>query len=177
MKTKLLLICFLITTYNFTNAQKNSTMMIKKYGTIEVSDDLINQPNPNEQYNILMRITKDIEHNGVNKTLWHVARLYNLLHSANVPKENIHIVVLFSGKGYDVVFNNETYKKKMGKDNPNLELINELTARDISLHLCGQTVSDNNINAKTEIIPSVKIVYSAMTDVLYYSKKGYFIFE
>lgn len=158
-------------------AQKNVGQAIKEFGTIKNYENVAIKPDPKQEYKILMRITQAQEKYGVNKKLWYVARLYNLLRAAEVPHKNIHIVAVFSGKAYDVAYNEATYKEKKQKENPNTKLINTLIERGIELHICGQTIADNELDYEKNFNPKVKLTFSAMTDVIVYTKKGYVVFE
>lgn len=158
-------------------AQEKFEQAIKKFGKIKNYENVAIKPDPKQEYKVLMRITQAQEKYDVNKKLWYVARLYNLLRAADVPHKNIHIVAVFSGKAYDVAYNEATYKEKKKKENPNTELIDTLIERGIELHICGQTIADNNLDYEKNFNPKVKLTFSAMTDVIVYSKKDYVIFE
>lgn len=164
---------------NFTlqmNAQ-NQPLAIKKYGNITLYDSVAVAPSKNETHKILYRVTQSIEKQGVNKELWHVARLFNLLKAYNVPTENIHIVVVISGKGYSTALNNKAHLNYFEKENPNLELIDELIKNNVEIHICGQTVAGNHLDYNKDINPKIKLTLSAMIDVVEYGKKGYVIFQ
>lgn len=157
------------------NAQ-NQPLAIKKYGNITRYDSVAVIPSKNETYKILYRVTQSIEKQGVNKELWHVARLFNLLKAYNVPTENIHIVVVISGKGYSTALNNEAHLNYFKKENPNLELIDELIKNNIEIHICGQTIAGNHLDYKKDINPKIKLTLSAMIDIVEYNKRGYILF-
>lgn len=164
---------------NFTlqmNAQ-NQPLAIKKYGNITLYDSVAVAPSKNEAYKILYRVTQSIEKQGVNKELWHVARLFNLLKAYNISNKNIHIVVVISGKGYSTALNNKAHLNYFEKENPNIELIEELLKNDIEIHICGQTIAGNHLDYNKEINPKIKLTLSAMIDVVEYGKKGYVIFQ
>lgn len=159
------------------NAQNHKPTAIKKYGNITLYDSVAVAPQKNGNYKILYRVTKEIEKQGVNKELWHVARLFNLLKAYEVPDENIHIVAVISGKGFPAALTNQAHNNRYKKENPNLELIDELIKSGIEIHICGQTIAGNHLDYKKEINPKIKLTLSAMIDVVEYSKKGYVIFE
>lgn len=159
------------------NAQNNKPLAIKEYGSITLYDSPVVVPSKNKEYKVVYRITKDIEKEGVNKGLWQIARLINLLNAYDVPKENIHIIALISGKGYPVAFTNEAHLKRYKKENPNIDLVSKLMKHDVEFHLCGQTVVGNKINYSKDINSKIKLTLSAMIDVIEYSKKDYVVFE
>lgn len=159
------------------NAQKKTSLAIKKYGNITLYDSVAVSPSKNKTYKILYRITKDIEREGVNKELWHVARLLNLLKAYDIPDKNIHIVAVISGKGVSTSLTNKAHLKHYKKENPNLRLIDELSKNNVKLHLCGQTVAGNNLDYKKEVNQKIELTLSAMTDVIEYTKEGYIIFQ
>lgn len=167
----------IIFTINSVTAQNKKEMAIKKYGSFKSYENPAVIPSKKETYKILYRITKNVEKQGVNKGLWQVARLVNLLKAYDVPNKNIEIVALISGKGFPAIFTNEEHNKRYGKDNPNIDIINELIKHNVSIHICGQTIDDNKIDYKRDINPKVKLTLSAMIDVIEYSKKGFVVFE
>lgn len=70
-------------------------------------------------------------------------------------------VVLHGPAGKDTL-RNEAYKAKFGVSNPNLPLIDELSAAGVDMYLCGQTAARSQL-PKSDIAPAVKLALSAMT--------------
>ena len=68
--------------------------------------------------------------------------------------------------------NDKSEAEKYGVDNPNLELINELTEAGADIIICGQTASFRGIT-KDNANPNVKFALSAMTALIQYQKNGY----
>lgn len=169
-----ILILFFITNIN---AQNTKPLAIEKYGNITLYDSVAVKPSKNKTYKILYRVTSSVEKQGVNKELWHIARLFNLLKAYNIHDNNIHIVAVISGKGFPAVLTNKAHLKRYKKENPNLKLINELIKNNVELHICGQTIAGNNLDYKSDINKNIQLTLSAMIDVIEYSKKGYIIFQ
>ncbi len=155
------------------SAQDWKTPTIDGYGRIESYDDAVIQPNKDSEYKVLFNITTATEREGVNVSLWKIARLINLLENADVPKENIHIAAVISGPATPVVLSEKSYFERLHKSNPNLDLMKKLTEYGVDIHLCGQAAGEQKVDPKTQLNPYTKLTLSALTDVLYYEKLGY----
>lgn len=157
-------------------AQNWKTPAIDGYGRIvEFEEDVAVQPNPNSEYKILFHITSNKQREGVNASLWKMARLINLLESGGVPQKNIHIVGVVSGAATFITLSEESYRKKIKTVNPNLDLMKKLTDYGTVIHLCGQAAAEHDINPKTELNPYTNLTLSALIDIPTYQMKGYVI--
>lgn len=156
-------------------AQNWKTPTIEGYGRIMDYENAVIQPDPELEYKVLFNITTDKEREGVNVSLWKIARLINLLENAKVPKENIHLAAVISGPATPVVLTKEAYLKKLQKLNPNLDLMEKLKEYGVEIHLCGQAAGEQNVDPSTEMNPYTKLTLSGLTDILYYENKGYIV--
>lgn len=175
MRNKVLIICLiaLVTIGNSVTAQEWQTPVIDGYGKVKYFKDAAGQPDKNEVYKILYHITSDVEREGVNKGLWHIARQVNLFGAAGVPAENVKIVALISGSSTDIVLNNKAYKKKHLTVNPNLELMKKLTDYGVKIEVCGQAAAGKHIDPETDLNEYTDFTLSALMAIPIYQNKGY----
>lgn len=168
--TTLLLLTFYTSTMQ---AQHWQTPVIKGYGKVVDYPDAEVQPNPEKEYKILFHITSDDEKEGVNLKLWKIARLINLMGLQNVPKENVHIVAVISGPATLLVLSDKAYFEKLGKPNPNMDLLKQLKKYGVKIQVCGQALAERKINPKTELNEFTVLTLSAMIAIPTYQMEGY----
>ena len=157
------------------NAQNWKTPTINGYGRIVDYENTIITPDSLTTYKIFFDITSDKEREGVNASLWKIARLINLLENSGVPKKHIQIAAVISGPATPIVFSKDAYLKRMNKPNPNLDLIEKLSNYGIPIHLCGQAAAEKQIDPKSDLNPNVKLTLSALIDIPTYQMQGYSI--
>ena len=101
------------------NVQENhqnpqwETPLIKGYGPILYYQNALNQPNKNNDYNLIVRITSDVNREGINGKLFLMARLMNMFHAGGVEENHIHMVAVIFGKATFIALNNQAYKKEI----------------------------------------------------------------
>ena len=157
------------------NAQEWKTPVIEGYGRIAEYDKVAIKPDPNKEYKLLFNITSDKEREGVNASLWKMARTINLLENGGVPRKNIHLVGVVSGLATPITLSEVAFFKRMDKQNPNLDLLKKLTDYGAVIHLCGQAAAEKNINPKTDLNPYTKLTLSALIDIPTYQMEGYVV--
>lgn len=157
------------------NAQDWKTPTIEGYGRIADFENVAVKPDPTEDYKLLFHITSDKEREGVNASLWKMARLVNLLENGGVPHKNIHIVGVISGPATPITLTEKAYLKRMQKPNPNLNLMKKLTDYGVIIHLCGQAAAEQEINPETDLNPYTKLTLSALIDIPTYQMQGYVV--
>lgn len=110
----------------------------------------------------------------VNPTLPVIARYVNTLAKWGVPPAKRHIIVMFHQRSddFDIVLNNEAFKKKYGKDNPNIALITALKNAGVEFRACGQAVVGRKIDAK-DVNRDIQIDLWAMTTFMNLQMKGF----
>ncbi len=110
----------------------------------------------------------------VNPNLPTIARYVNTLAKWGVPKEKRHIIVMFHQRSddFDIVLNNAAFRKKYGKDNPNVALITALKAAGVEFRACGQAVAGRKIDAK-DVNSDIQIDLWAMTTFMNLQMKGF----
>lgn len=157
------------------SAQDWKTPTIDGYGRIKDYNNAVIQPDENSEYKVLFHITTASEREGVNVSLWKIARLINLLENAGVAKKNIHIAAAISGPATPIVLTEKAHLAKAKKSNPNLDLMKKLTEYGVDIHLCGQAAGEQNVDPETEVNEFTKLTLSALIDILHYKKLGYIV--
>ena len=153
-------------------ASGNAQPAISGYGSFVPLPHADMQPNKNTQYKAVFDVTSNKTSKGVNAPLFHVARAVNVFASAGVPLKNLHFVAVIHGAATNIVLDNAQYKKRYGKDNPNLKLIARLKAAGVKVEVCGQALADLHFK-HAWVAKDVTITLSALSDNIIYGNKGY----
>jgi len=102
-----------------------------------------------------------------------VARYVNTLANMGVPKENRKIsIVMHRGSGLIGLNNDEFRARHDGKDNPNIELINQLHEAGVTFHLCGQGMVSRGLE-KSDLLKAIQVDYWALTTLIELGRQGY----
>ena len=133
-------------------------------------------PDPSIDYKIAWGIGQGAEDptSEVNPALPTLARYVNTLAKWGVPAEKRHIIAIFHQRSpnFDIVLNNDAFRAKYGKDNPNIELIAALTKAGVEFRACGQAVVGREIDP-ADVNPEIQIDLWAMTSFMNLQMKGY----
>lgn len=157
---------------SFSMAQEWETPIIKGYGKIKNFKDVAVQPDASLEYKLVFDITSDSEMDGVNKGLWKIARVINMLGSADIPADKVHIVAAIHGAATFATLNDTKHREKYDKVNPNTELLSLLRDYGVELFVCAQATAARNITAE-DLNPNTELALSAMTVLANYQLKGY----
>ena len=102
-----------------------------------------------------------------------VARYVNTLANMGVPKENRKIsIVMHRGSGLIGLNNDEFRARHDGKDNPNIELINQLHEAGVTFHLCGQGMISRGLQ-ESDLMDAIQVDYWALTTLIELGRQGY----
>ncbi len=170
---KLLLLFGMCLSLSFQLIAQENERIIKDFGqTFSVENpDVITDVNANHK--IIFDVTQSSEDKSiVNKYVDTAARFLNMHAKAGLKPEQLHVAMTMHGGAWQDVMTNEAYKEKFGVDNPNVELINQLTEAGVDVIICGQTAGARGLN-KANVNPNVKFALSAMTALLQYQNNGY----
>ena len=154
-------------------AQDKLYPVIKDYGAVEVVNFKVELPNPNQEYKLINEMyTRQENKESLYGRLDYAARIVNAHVAAGVPQENVKLaLVIFSGAA-PTVLSNEAYKARFGVDNPNIELIKELTSKGVELFVCGQSLHARGID-EDEVTDEVGLSVSALTIMTTYHLLGF----
>jgi intracellular sulfur oxidation DsrE/DsrF family protein len=155
--------------------KSNSAMVINV-------DGVDHKPDLTLKYNIVVDFTvfakEDTEDENsevmkpdeVNWGLGALGRLMNLHVGAGIPQENVKIVAAVHGVASDSFLTNEAYNARYKMDNPNIALLNQLSAAGIEFWLCGQSLGETE---KKDLLPMAKVAFTAQIILSEYQMKGY----
>ena len=150
-----------------------TTPLIQGYGPVKYNPTLAIQPDKTLDYKVIVKVVKPERRDGVNNSLWHIARLMNLLYASHVKTSNIHVAAMIAGRATDVVLTDEAYKKRFHRENPDLKLINELAKHGVKLYVCSQALAEHHIDPSTEVNKDVINTLSGITDLATLQLRGY----
>lgn len=158
----------------FANAQtKWEYPVIKGYGPVHPLPHAAVQPDKSLNYKILFDVTKAARKDSkVNPALAHIARLINVYASAGMMPDEMKLVAVIHGPATPIVLDNQAFRSKFGRDNPNIKLIDELKKSGVTFYVCGQALADNSYQHKW-VNKDITIALSALTVVPTYQLKGY----
>lgn len=131
-------------------------------------------PDPNTEYKVVFDLTvTDDNLDDPYPFLPAIAVYMNTLAKFGVPPENRKIaVVLHQGSGL-IGLKNEAFKARHdGKDNPNIELIQKLSAAGVVFHICGQGVLAREID-QDDLLDEIQVDYWALTTLIELGRQGY----
>ena len=146
-----------------------------KYSGVFPVPGITEVPDPDMQYKLLFEMTQrnpDSLLNEPDMNLVEIARIINLHVASGIPLKNISVVVVVHGGALNSISTNPSYQKRFKMDNPNLKLIKDLEKVGTRFISCGQAMNFINIK-KDELLPEVKVSFTAQTALTGYQLKGY----
>lgn len=148
-------------------------MIIEDYGSMHYLPDAAVQPDSDLDYKLLFdcRIEPD-QSDGVNSGLNHAARLINIFGASGVPPSQMSLAAVLSGGAAKAALNNDEYRQRFGRDNPDRELMHELRALGVAIYVCGQSLIEKGYGLDTTD-DSVAVASSALTVLANLQLEGY----
>ena len=148
-----------------------------KYAGIIPIPNVDEEPDPTLEYKIVINATGHSKDSSkVNWVLYNIGRYYNLHVAAGIPKDKITMVVAVHAWTGDSFLNNEAYQKEFAIDNPNLEMITELSNAGIRFLVCGQSLAFSGYS-KDSLVPEAALTLTAQTTLTSYQMKGYALLQ
>ena len=132
-------------------------------------------PDPNMQYKLLFEAAQrnpDSLLNEPDENLVEVARIINLHVASGIPLKNISVVVVVHSGALNSLRTDPSYQKRFKMDNPNLKVIKDLEKLGVRFIACGQAMDFVGIK-NNELLPEVKVSFTAQTALTGYQLKGY----
>lgn len=145
---------------------------IAEYGKVAPVENPGQAPDPAMDYKVVISLTGGDLANGHLKGLEAAARLVNLLTEAGVPANHRHIVVVLHGAATPAALNEAGAQAHLKGPNPNADIIAKLQAAGVSVRVCSQALAGWKF-ARSEVMPSIEVDYSAMTTITTLELKGY----
>ena len=82
------------------------------------------QPDPQADYKVIVDVVHgNDDPSKISHALQRLARTVNVLGSAGVPPDHVHIVAVLDGKAAFAAGSNALYRKHFKVDNPNLAIL------------------------------------------------------
>lgn len=148
---------------------------------IRAAGDVFDVPEPDFQtpldmtYRVAFEVADAAESpNQINTGLATVARFLNMHARAGVPLQRMRLAVVVHGAAGKDVLDDATYHARLGVDNPNSALLQELAGAGVQLILCGQTAASRGI-PRDHIAGHVQVALSAMTALAALQEQGYHV--
>lgn len=137
-------------------------------------EDVTEIPDPNMDYKLMFELTKDKNDSlsGMNADLVEIARVINLHVASGIPKERLFPVIVVHGPALNAFTTNVFYNEKFKKDNPNLQLIQDLEHLGAKYIACAQAMFFFDVD-KEALLPNFKVSLTAQTVLSSYQRKGY----
>lgn len=147
---------------------------IKSAGAMHPLPNAAYQPDKNTIYKAVFAVTRPSKGKmDPDGGLTPVARAVNIFASAGVPLDHLKFVVVIYGmEAAPMVLDNAHYKKRFGKDNPNIKIIHDLKAAGIQVVVCGQALAGGGIE-HSWVDPDVTIALSALSTITILQNQGY----
>lgn len=152
---------------------KWETPLIHGYGAIKDFKNAAIMPDKHMDYKVIFKITSAKSKDGINTVLFHMARMMNLLYAGGVKPSHIHMVGIIAGPATPIILNNDAYKKRMHKFNPNLNVLRQLTEHGAKIYVCDQAAAEHGINPNTEVNKYIIPSFSALITLPTFELKGY----
>jgi intracellular sulfur oxidation DsrE/DsrF family protein len=157
---------------------QNGTRLIPDFGAYRDIPDAFERPDPTLKYRIVFDVSQparaaDTVHQGLERA----ARIVNLLAVHGVKIEPGDIVVTMHGQAGRAALSDVAHKARFnGEANPNVGIINQLTAAGVSVRLCGQSMMGAGFT-RAELNPDVKVDVAAITTMATLQLRGYAVVQ
>jgi len=96
----------------------------------------------------------------------------NALAVEGVPLTQAKFAIVFHAAGIDGILDNEHYKAKFGRDNPNLQVLTQLRKAGVELYVCGQNLAYDHVDPKI-LTPDVRVATDALIVLMTLENQGY----
>lgn len=116
--------------------------------------------------------TRRGDDDAVNANLVSVARFLNMHARNGVARENMEVAVVFHGGALKGALRNDAFLSRYGFENPDLDLLQKLSAAGVEFFACGQSMGSRDFG-KDELLSPVKVALSAMTMLTLLQSEGY----
>jgi intracellular sulfur oxidation DsrE/DsrF family protein len=146
--------------------------VIQATGVMRDVPNVTYKPDPKLTYKYRWDVTDSAATGEVNPGFLGVARVYNQFVADGVPRKNVQLAIVVHGRATLDLMANEPYKARLGRDNPNLVILDQLSKAGVQVIVCGQALLNRNV-ARDAILPLVQVASSATTAHVILAAKGY----
>lgn len=147
-------------------AQDWQTPLIADYGQVVDVPDAALAPAPDRAHRIAFDLASADTRDGVNRGLWYLARLRNLLHLSGVPADSVVIVGVIHGGATPLA-------DAAAVSPADLALMRTLAQNGVRFHVCAQSAASAGIALPNDLPDVVTPAPSAMTTFLTLGQQGY----
>lgn len=158
-------------TYPLLNAGENS-------GVAAVTN-VSETPDPDMDYKLLFDFVEnnpDSASHELSYGLTEIARRLNLHAAGGIPAKRILPVVVIHSAAINSMKSHAAYQKKYKKDNPNVQLIEQMKKLGVKFIVCGQSMAFTDTK-KEDLLPGIDISISAQTALSMYQLKNYVLYK
>jgi len=128
---------------------------------------------PRRGTKLVIDVTRGGDPAELNTALEKVAKYVNLYAGGGAEPADAQIAVVFHGDATLAVLNPDAYAKAFGtKDNPNINLLQQLHEAKVELYVCGQTLISKG-SSPEDVVVFVETAVSALTAVVNLQADGY----
>lgn len=145
--------------------------LIKDYGPIATVNGMEALPKGAE-FKVSFDLAKQSKAGTVNRNIESAARFLNMHVAAGMKPEDLNLALVVHGSAVFDFTKDAKYQTKEGQDNINKQLIADLIANGVEIHICGQSATFQGVSAD-DLLPNVKMSLSAMTAHALLQQKGY----
>lgn len=129
-------------------------------------------PDPALTYKYFWNHTDSAKTGEVNPGFQAVATMYNALRADGVPASQIKLAIVLHGRATVDLMANAPYKARMGRDNPNIAILEQLSKAGVDIIVCGQALFNRNV-PRDDLLPLVQVARSAGYAHMILAAKGY----
>ena len=170
MRNRFLLLFTIAFVLQIQAQQKKSVSDFGKVFKIDKPDLVLQK---DKVYKVIFDVFTDgKKKNKKNSSVVTVARYINMHLQQGVPKENLKIALVLHGAATKNAFNDATYLKKYGKENPNSALLHALKQANVDIFVCGQSLYARGYK-KENTSTDVQVSLSALTALVHFQSEGY----
>ncbi|MDF1815230.1 MAG: DsrE family protein [Verrucomicrobiales bacterium] len=143
------------------------------------------EKHPSGHDRIPIQVTKDLKiayqvsddklKDCVNRALFYAKKLLDVYNREGVPDSEIDLHLVFHGSGTDALVDEKTRRRleaKGGEKNPNLEIIEELTSRGVSIELCESSMEQRDV-VSDDLVTGIATVRGAFPRLISLQHLGY----
>lgn len=129
-------------------------------------------PDTKATYKYFWNHTDSAKTGEVNPGFQAVATMWNALRADGVPAKQIKLAIVIHGRATVDLMANAPYKARMGRDNPNIAILEQLAKAGVDIIVCGQALFNRNV-PRDDLLPLVQVARSAGYAHMILAAKGY----
>jgi intracellular sulfur oxidation DsrE/DsrF family protein len=152
--------------------QRHLGPIIPSFGGVFDVPDAVLMPPKDRDLKLRFDVNVGPEPGELNMGFDTVARYLNQHARAGVPAGRLKAALVVHGTAGKDTLTSDEYRRRFGKDNPNIKLLDELKAAGVQIYLCGQTSMARDL-PRAVVAPSVSIALSAMVAHMALERDGY----